>query len=455
MEGVFRRLKSPIAICLILLAILLSPLLFIEPETRGSLRCADCNIVFISIDATRPDHFGIYGYEKNITPNIDEFFRDKTVFTNAISSAPCTTPSVENFLAGKFNISRGSSFPEVLQRAGYETGAFVSQHTFIGGGGPMTKYSRGFDVFDFQNMSDRDVFGFTKRDAEDVIDHAIRWMDVEKGGKFFTWIHLYDPHDPYAPPERFRGANDDAFVNPDGYTRTRLMDYRNSHFPPEKRGRKDWRKLGGMFTEYEVETYRRLYDGEISYVDEQFARVASFLYENDLLDDTIVVVSADHGENLGEHKRWDHCQDAIEREIHVPLLFSVGGEKLGDFGKSSIAASTLDIGPTVLALTGVFYDAEDFDGKSLLDADENRKVFTIWGNQKVIKKGKWKLYYHNKSRETMLYNIEDDYWGEKDVGDKYPEIRDELMKELIAFTEGREDREYEDRLQRLQNLGYA
>ena len=149
------------------------------------------HVVLISIDTLRADHVGLYGYARETTPNIDRFFRTGTVFENAMSSAPCTIPSVRQFLSGAFDLRPDrKTLPELLHDHGYTTAAIVSQHQFYRQ--PVDAYRRGFEHFDIQARDEVDHHGWTARRTKEVSDRAIEWLKENGQRKrFFLWLHYF------------------------------------------------------------------------------------------------------------------------------------------------------------------------------------------------------------------------------------------------------------------------
>ncbi|MFH1404293.1 MAG: sulfatase [Candidatus Altiarchaeota archaeon] len=385
------------------------------------------NVVLISIETLRPDHMSIYGYYRNTTPNIDSFFRDKTVFENAVSSAPCTMPSVARFLSGRFGYDEGVGLAQFMKEGGYNTVAVVSQHHFMGEDKVKHEYGRGFMLFDIQGMEETDLYNFTNRTADVITQNAIKWLEDNREDSFFMWLHYYDPHDPYYPPEGFRDYVDGRLSRVEGFTRERLEKAEYDALSDDY-----WGRMGDIFSSEEVDYYNALYDGEVRYTDFQIGRFLEYLESHDLTDNTIVVLTSDHGEHLGEGNKWNHCQNLDEYEIWVPLMFSVGGGKLGDIGHSSKVVSTLDIAPTILKLLGIDYEQGVFDGENILDTWENRSVFAEWKKEKIVRIGDYKMH-HNGKAIVGLYNITSDRWEKENLISEESDSKKLLEEEMSHF----------------------
>jgi arylsulfatase len=409
------------------------------------------NLVLISVDTLRADHVGLYGYGINITPNLDAFFRNATIYAQASSSAPCTMPAVAQLLTGaRDHAGPRPRLAEWLAEQGYRTGAVVSQHLFVDPLGAARGVARGFEQFDIQAWWSNDHHHLTKRTAREVSDRAIAWLQANAGdGPFFLWLHYFDPHDPYEPPvEDEPGAP--RVSTPSGDRRTALMR--------GKREGEHWMEAGHVFSAKEVGALVRLYDAEIRYTDAQVGRVLETLAELEIVSNTVVVFTADHGERLGEDDRWDHCQSLHQRELHVPLLVRVRGGKLGDARVVSSPVSTLDVVPTVLALTGIERPDAGLDGVDLREAPPERSIVSIWSDEAAVRRGPWKLRVTGRDSEgrARLYRLDRDPDETNDLARERAELRRALAAELTRASdlEG-EARRTRETLERLRALGYV
>jgi len=238
------------------------------------------SIIFISIDALRADRVGAYGYKRPITPNIDALATDSIIFFDHVTPFSLTLPSHTTMFSGLPARSHGvrqnterlpvgiTLLPEKLQAMGYETGGFVSARVLD----EDTGFSRGFQTYHA---------GIVAR-ANGTIDLAKQWLSKDRG-KFFLFIHLWDPHYPYDPP----------------------MGYR--HFG---------------------ETIPDLYDGDIMFADEQLGRLFHKLKDRGIYDDALIIVTADHGESLADHNDYfGHDRCAYDECLKVPLIVKLPGGK--------------------------------------------------------------------------------------------------------------------------------
>ncbi len=289
----------------------------------------DFNLILITVDTLRADHLGCYGFMPDVTPAMNRIAAEGVRFENCIAQTPLTLPSHTTIMTGTLPLHHGvrdnggfvvpsqlETMAEVFKEAGYKTAAFISAYVLDSKWGLNQGFDYYFDRFDlgrFEKIS----LGEVQRPAEETLTEALAWLDKNKGQKFFAWIHLYDPHTPYEPPEP-----------------------------------------------YKSQFNRRPYVGEIAYTDSQIARLWSYLENNDLLNNLLLVLTSDHGESLGEHGESTHGFFVYQEAIHVPLIFVTPFDKFKN--KTYSGAVTLtDIMPTVLEYGGLPVPSE-VQGKSLL-----------------------------------------------------------------------------------------
>jgi choline-sulfatase len=286
-------------------------------------------IVLISIDTLRSDHLPAYGYRRVETPAIDALRRDAVLFTRAYSHVPLTLPSHCSILSGRlpgdhgvrdnvgyhFDAAAWSSLPLVLKQAGYATGGAVSAYVLRG----ETGISRGFDYWDSEvTMQFSAGLAQSRRPGQETARLALGWLRGVVGRPFFLFLHLYEPHSPYTPPEPFASR------------------YRDSP-----------------------------YDGEIANADAIVGDVLAELRRLGAYEKAIVVLLSDHGEGLGEHGEAEHGMLLYRTTLQVPLMLKLPGSRLG--GTSVAApAQLVDVYPTLLSLLGLQPPAS-LPGRSLLE----------------------------------------------------------------------------------------
>lgn len=247
------------------------------------------NVMLITIDTLRADHVGCYGYPHDTTPNIDSWAEKGAIFTNATSTVPLTLPSHSSIMTGQYPFAHGvrdnggfylgdkwKTLAEVLKGAGFNTGGFISAFVLDRRWGIAQGFDEYFDNFELSKYKMLSLDSVQRR-GDETLSHALAWLDRNKSSRFFAWIHFYDPHTPYDPPEPFK-------------------------------------------SEFGREGPYGLYDGEIAFSDNLIGRIHDYLVKNKLLDQTLVVLMSDHGESLGEHEESTHGFFIYDATTHIPLI---------------------------------------------------------------------------------------------------------------------------------------
>jgi len=300
-----------------------SLLLLVGAATVGCSRGPDApSILLVTLDTTRADHLGCYGYDKPTTPHIDRLAADGTRFTRAYAVTSWTLPSHASLFTGKYPSAHGAMYAadgklrlsqgiggpwdnyganpmsyeettlaEALGKAGYATGAAVA--------GPWLKrvfgLGKGFDVYDDANFVGSERLGqLFGRPGEDVSRAAIEFIDDNKGDAFFLFLNYYDPHQPLTPP--------------DEYARRFWSESLPRQGTPE-------------YARFQL----AMYDAAIQYTDYHLGRVIEHLKELGLYEDMWIIVTADHGELYGENDTWGHGDSLSEPEINIPLIIKEPG----------------------------------------------------------------------------------------------------------------------------------
>jgi arylsulfatase A-like enzyme/Flp pilus assembly protein TadD len=291
----------------------------------GALRGA--NVLLVTIDTLRKDRVGAFGNRDGLTPNLDRLATRGVRYTSAFSHTPMTLPAHTSLLTGLWPFHHGvrnntgfrlnDRIPTLATRlkgAGYRTGAFLGAFVLDGRFG----LGRGFDEYDDRfPADDHRSFHFAQRRAADVVGRAERWILAPNPPRpappWFAWVHLFDPHAPYDAPEEYRAV-------------------------------------------------RSPYDAEVAYTDAMVGELLARLESAGALDHTIIVVTADHGESLGEHGETTHGLFAYDATIAVPLIISAAGLRPGAV---DAPVGHTDLAPTILDLVGV-PAAQSMDGQSLV-----------------------------------------------------------------------------------------
>ena len=281
------------------------------------------NVLFISIDTLRADHLGCYGYQRDTSPNIDQFAQQSLLFKNFFTVVPKTGPSMTSFFTGQYMQTHGvvdnnylrasdsQSFVQLLPDH-YQKAAFVANPVLSAARG----YATGFDKY--QVASPNSNMG--EWGQEDISPNAIAWLRAAKDkGNFFLWLHYIDPHGPYSPPRDYQ----DIFVNDGLYDSSRKVSL---NYTPEEGINENY--VLGAVPKYQrlgnndaVDYYVTKYDAEIRYTDAEIGKVLDYLKESDQVANTIIVITADHGESLGENDYYfEHGMMVNEGSIHIPLI---------------------------------------------------------------------------------------------------------------------------------------
>jgi choline-sulfatase len=277
------------------------------------------NVILITLDTTRADRMGFLGSRRGLTPNLDALARQSVVFERAYAQVPLTTPSHAGLLTGTYpQFNRVEVLrdplpqelpyvPEVLRQHGYRTAAFVGSMILDPTSG-APGFDRGFDVYDagfHLPLAGEDRYHSVERRAEEVARRAVGWLADQDQGPLFTWIHFYDPHDPYDPPLRFK------------------VRYKGAP-----------------------------YDGEIAYMDSVVGTLTEALKRLGLFENSLIVVAADHGEAFGEHGEKRHGLLLYDETIHVPLVVKLPAGKHAGM-RVNARVGLAEVAPSLLEAAGI------------------------------------------------------------------------------------------------------
>ncbi|MGH9442466.1 MAG: sulfatase-like hydrolase/transferase, partial [Thermoanaerobaculia bacterium] len=381
-------------------------------------------VILISIDTLRADHLPVYGYDKVATPAIDALRRDSILFSEAYSHVPLTLPSHVSLLTGLLPPRNGvrdnlgyvlspshATLATMLKRRGYATGAAVSAVVLMS----ATGVSQGFDEFDDKMMTGSASLsiGEIQRSGYESEKVAESWIAGHERDPFFYFLHLYEPHTPYDPPEPFKS--------------------RYAASP---------------------------YDGEIATADDVVGRFLQFLRARNLYDSSLVVLVADHGEGLGDHGEDEHGVLLYRETLHVPLLVKLPRQdRAGQ--RVDFPVGLVDVVPTVLEVTGTALPG-GLSGRSLLAGGPPRRIYGEtfypryhfgWGDLASLTDQRYQ-YIHGSRDE--LFNLVSDPAERNDLSGGLPSAFRSMRNELFAMdrpeqTPGAADAE---QVQKLASLGY-
>jgi len=412
---------------------------FVIKPGRSRIKSADAsafNILLLTIDTTRADRLGCYGYQQAKTPSLDGLAREGIRFSRVYCPAPMTLPSHLSILSGLYPVAHGvrnnghhlpseiGTLAQILKGRGCATAAFVSSFSVDSRFG----IDRGFDIYDdtFQAQATLKSANAERR-AEGTFDRFSRWLEMNGSNRFFAWVHYYDPHLPYDPP------------------------------PP-----------------YREEFSGRLYDGEIAYMDKYVGAVLERLERKGILEKTIIICAGDHGEGLGEKVEIGHGIFLYEPTMRVPLIFF----NRSIFPRPRVSESAVrlvDVAPTILELIGLKDEAAGMQGQSLVPQIKGKRgkdldslIETLlpresfgWSELAGIVSGPWKFI---QAPRPELYDLKSDPEEKKNLYDleakKSAALKAKLEGELLRLgSDSKASREpattrAED-LEKLRSLGYV
>jgi arylsulfatase A-like enzyme len=380
------------------------------------------HILLVTLDTTRADHLGCYGYSRATSPTLDALAGESIVYTNARSTSSWTLPAHASLFTGRFPSSHGARYDvegdhvladsiqaprgirarglaggqetlsEGLGRAGYATAAVVAGPWLLRTFG----LARGFEHYD-----DAGILDYAGRSADDVTDAAIRWLAGRDDRPFFLFVNYFDAHFPYSPPP----SEGRMFLPP------------GTAPDPDRRGQ-----------------WQALYDAEIRFVDRELGRLLRALRERGDYERTLVVVTSDHGELLGEHGEWGHGRFLYEELLRVPLVVKPAGpSRLGRREASPI--QLLDLFALLLESagaplpTGIQGHAPPGITHPLLaevhpitSTDPARRWRALWeGSEKLLRNG---------AKQSLLFDLETDPQEQVDLATSDPARGERLANAL-------------------------
>jgi arylsulfatase A-like enzyme len=433
------------------------------------------NVLLISIDSLRADHLGCYGYPRDTSPNIDRLAAEGARFATAVAPSAWTLPShltmvtglapVEHGVvdSGLFVGRRGTFLAEVLHDQGYATAGFVSGLYVTSRFG----YAQGFDHFDdYSALPRRWEETHSMISSPIVVEKAERWLDRWQAKKsrrpFFVFLHMFDVHFDYTPPPPY-----DRMFAPDY---DGLVDATNFRWNPD---------IHPAMAPGDLDQVVSLYDGEIRHADLYVGRLLDRLRSEGLLDDTVVVLTSDHGDEFYEHGRSGHGQHLLDSMLLVPLIMRypavIPAGRVVDR-----QVRLMDIGPTILEAAGLRVPAEfgtlqpsrPADFRSLVDwirAEPDGSVpgVVAHGDHKgVISSVRTDRYKLVRSViggvHDALYDLEVDPEEQRDVARQQPEQTRTLIELMDRFRQSRtsekagQSKELSDQQREiLRSLGYV
>lgn len=351
----------------------------------GSTGChlgGKMNLLIVTMDTTRVDHLRCYGNIRIETPTLNQLAREGVLFENAYSHIPLTLPAHTSIMTGTVPMFHGvidngaylvpdriETLAEVTKAAGYNTAAFVSAAVLR----KVFNLDQGFEHWDEEGIEEQveDSPLVADRKGDKVTDAALNWLGENYQEPFFLWVHYYDPHAAYDPPEPYK---------------TLYLDH---------------------------------YDGEIAFMDSQIKRLFEDLKEKGIYDKTVIVAIADHGEGLGEHEESTHATFIYNTTQHIPFILRVPHYR-HQGRRVKTVVSQIDVMPTVLDYLGIKWPAE-VAGESQKELLENESEPEV--QRFAFLESKWPLLHYNwsplsalvskkykyiQAPKPELYDLEDD-----------------------------------------------
>lgn len=394
------------------------------------------NVILITMDTLRADHVGCYGAKSVKTPVLDALAADGTVFEHAISQVPLTWPSHAAILTGTYPFQNGvqdftgpplapqfRSVAQAFKQHGYATGAVVSAFVLDRSFGLIRGFDAYDDAFTAETFLQKDL-GTVDRKAADSVTHAIGWLQKTPHRPFFLWLHLYDPHSPYDPPEPFS-------------------------------------------TQYHDD----LYDGEIAYADHELGRLIAWLKRNQLYDRSLIVFLSDHGESLGDHGEKEHGFFIYNSTAHIPLIVKLPAGSGAHPGRISRPVETIAVAPTLLRSAGLKDEIEkQFQSEGLFAADAKGEApaysetfypfsFFGWSPLHALQTSR---YHYIDAPHAELYDLTTDPGEQKNLATQQNPIvavlKDKLQQRLknnpFAPIKGDAPGLDPEAVQKLRALGY-
>jgi len=428
------------------------------------------NILLILIDTLRPDRLGHYGYARPTSPNLDALAADSWVFREMVAPAPWTKPSVASLFTGLYpshhgigtagwtekeaggSISADALHPEIqtlaelLAEGGYRTAAFGENHHLI----PRFGFDQGFSRYELQ------LSGPNYLSSIDVLPRFHDWLDADDGEGFFAYLHFVDVHFPYQPPEGYAGRWAGPAPDKD-YNTVAFMDW------AQKREREGPLELAPEIARHMSDTY----DEEIRFLDAQIGALLDDLKQRGLYEDTLVIVTSDHGEEFMEHGEIAHATSLYDVLLKVPLLvkFPCPGPRCGGRIVDE-QVELLDVMPTILEAAGL--DVPAFvQGRSLLEPSNEaaeRIAVGEYGEWVSLRSRQFKYILSHENGTRELYDLRADPGELHNLAGERPDVMAAFEIRLDAWRDELEKAPVRERLtvtvdeetqKALEALGYA
>lgn len=353
-----------------------------EPSVQGPQR----NLLLITVDALRADHLELYGYHRETAPRVNEWFGKGMVFERAYSAEASTAPSVVSLLTGQLPQDHGvrllyqlapkrlETVSVKLARAGYQTAAIVSNIALTDEAIGLGRHFHYYDDFVDEKVPNKQAY---ERGADRTTDATIKWLEEfrKPDTPFFLWVHYMDPHGPYHPPEH----------KPVDFTHDTPVTVDIERIP-------EYLRVPGVDDGLE---YVDLYDEEIAYADAEIGRLLDAYREMGLVDDSVIIFTADHGESMMDHESWfTHAYQVYEEIIRVPLaLIGPGVPEV----RIETPVSNRDVAPTLLQAGGLRLT----DAEAVRVLDQNVAPKNVYSEAFLRRKTHWRTMIRGDEKWTV------------------------------------------------------
>jgi arylsulfatase len=412
----------------------------VPPTTGGgeiaALREAleGANVVVCVLDAARADHLGCYGYPRDTTPNLDRLASESVLFRNHVTQHTATKPSTVSLFTGLHpdtHLAYGSRLlPEdafTLARGLRETGLRTVMFSANPNASPEMGLGLDFEeVFDQRQVESRVGDWRRLTDPKPLLDLIGEWLSAHTGERFFAYVHLDPPHQPYVQPDAM--TKEFAGQKPPGFERGRF------EFPVADRD------LSRLAERPPLPEWINLYDANLRYADWAVGELVKRLRDAGVLESTLLIVTADHGEAFGEHGYVWHERGVYEELVHIPLL--VRFPRAAKVGEVNALTQTVDVLPTVFDLVGKRYP-ETVQGKSLvpvLAGQEEQAHTYVYARSSgkppsyLVRDREWALMLWGNGKWRALYDLRADPGQRRNVIAQNPEVAARMVGAFREFA---------------------
>ena len=447
--------------------------------------------VIIDVDSLRADHVQAYGYGHSTTPRIDEFAEDAILFENTyVANSPCM-PSRAGLVSGRYGINNGIethgpmsqqldypaewesnpwaggwdgeletpedwwTLPETIFQDRTMTGAVSSfpRH-------PAPWFHRSWHEFHYPQEPSGDDESFQTARGEDVTDAAMSFLDRHTESDLFLYAQYWDPHGPYKRTDQEIEEFHGDLQHP----------YPTAEQISEHRSWETWRSASrmGVSDRDNLEELVAAYDAEIKYVDKQIGRLLDHLRSEEIYDESLIVITGDHGEEFGEHGLYREHWSTHDGTQRVPLLVKPPANRVQENGTRSQLVTNVDIAPTVVDYAGIEKSSK-WDGQSLRLLIENEDAsgreyvvldHGLYTAQRAVRTDQWKYVrtYHKGMwdlPEEQLFDMESDPWEQTDVSEDHEDVIDTATTQMESWVEAHTSENNSDTLRTVADVGPA